>query len=88
MASSELVKVACTMAQKGAVEYLRANKLTAAPATLAECLTSAVKRYLPSAIRDAQEAMEAHMPKAAEQTFAASMVLAGIDAAKECCIAA
>ncbi len=49
-----------------------------------ECLKANVKVYLPGALRDAREALEAGMYEVGQQTFAASMALAGIDAAKEC----
>ena len=52
-------------------------------------LTEAVRFHarmaLPDALEDAREALDAHMGAAAEQTFRASMALAGIAAAREAC---
>lgn len=48
-----------------------------------DCIKTNVKLHLPAALKDAKEAFDANMPKIAEQTFAAAMMIAGIEAAKE-----
>ena len=48
-----------------------------------EVLQRNIKARLPKALADAKEALDAHMEAQAEQTFAAEMILAGIDAANE-----
>jgi hypothetical protein len=53
-----------------------------------ECLRSQLKIKIPEALIDANEALNCHMDKIAEMTFAASMAQAGIDAAKDCGTAA
>ncbi len=57
--------------------------LYAHPMALRSCLTSMVVIRLPQALQEAKETLDVHMDQVAEQTFAASMVLAGIEAAKE-----
>jgi len=81
--TDNLVTAACNLAMRGAGEYLRAHNLTADPTSLSACLRSWVKIKLPEALRDAREAIECNMHQAAEATFAATMVQAGIEAAKE-----
>jgi hypothetical protein len=73
--------VACVLA--GCREYLTKHNLTADPETLAACCRSWAKIKLPEALRDAKEAMACGMTQVAEQTFKATMVQAGIEAAKE-----
>lgn len=79
----QLIDAACRIAAKGAMEYLRVNHLTADNDALAACLKSWVKAKWDEAMRDAKEALEANMGQVAESTFAASMLQAGIEAAKE-----
>ncbi len=78
-----LANVATKAALTGAREYLKAHQLKADPADLTERLRSWVEKMLPQALQDAKEAREAGMADVAEQTFLASMMLAGIGAAKE-----
>jgi len=75
--------VAAEAAMRSAAEYLLHHDLTAEPSALCACLRSWIKIKLDEALRDAKQALEAHMPGAAEATFLASMRLAGIEAAKE-----
>lgn len=49
-----------------------------------DCLKANIKIRMPKALADAKEALEVGMNEIAEQTFAAEIALAGIDAAKEC----
>jgi hypothetical protein len=70
-------------AARGANEYLRTEKLQADPDVLAECVKSWINIKLPEALRDAKEAFACHMEQVGLATFAASMVSAGIEAAKE-----
>jgi len=79
-----LTEVAATIAARSAGRYLERHNLKAeSPESLAESLRAMVKIRLPEALRDAKEALDCHMDKAAEATFAATMAEAGIDAAKE-----
>jgi hypothetical protein len=80
---NELAATACRIASQGAIEYLRVHGLTADMTALSECIRSWVKIKLPDALGDAREALACGMGHVAEQTFAASMMLAGIEAAKE-----
>ena len=67
----------------GATRYLQANGLKADPSALADCLMSWIKAKLPEALHDAREAYEANMAQVGETTFRATMMQAGIEAAKE-----
>ena len=78
-----LADAAVMMAARGARQYLDTHKLTADPAALTACLKSWVKAKFPEALKDAKDAISAGMHAVAEQTFAATMRLAGIEAAKE-----
>lgn len=78
-----LADAAVMMAARGARQYLDTHKLTADPAALTSCLKSWVKIKFPEALKDAKDAISAGMHAVAEQTFAATMRLAGIEAAKE-----
>jgi len=80
---ANLGEAAAQIAMRAALQYLRAHGLEADPAALAETLRSWVKIKFPEALADVRKALEARMDKVAEQTFAASMALAGIEAAKE-----
>ena len=82
-ATERLTVVATRIAAESARRYLVAHKLIARPYALTACLASWVKLQLPIALKDAKEALDCGMGKAAEATFAASMILAGIEAAKE-----
>ena len=79
-----LTEAAITIAARSASVYLERHNLKAeSPESLAESLWAMVKIRLPEALRDAKEALDCHMDKAAEATFAATMAEAGIEAAKE-----
>ena len=78
-----LARFAVDAAARSAVEYLKAHNLKADPDALLSCIRSWCKIKLPEALRDAKDALDAGMSQAAEQTFAATMALAGIEAAKE-----
>jgi len=80
-----LADVAVKAATQGAVEYIKANNLKVDFANLSESLRTMVMIRLPAALHDAKEALDAGMDQVANQTFLASMVLAGIDAAKKAC---
>ena len=82
-ASQSLVSVAIQIASVGAAEYLRRHNLKASPEALRECLAAWVKIKLPEAMKDAKAALDSHMTQAAEATFKASLIAAGIEAAKE-----
>ena len=84
-----LVDAAMKAALRGAREWL--DKHTEAKvdwATLCECLKANVKIRWQGAMYDAQQAMACGMTQIAQATFAATMALAGIDAAKEAAVAA
>ena len=83
MATKGLGEVATAAAYGGMMQYLKVHGLAGVPSDLRECLAAHVKAAVPKALADAKEAFEAGMPGVAEQTFAASMVMAGIEAAKE-----
>ena len=79
-----LTEAATIIAARSARIYLEQHNLKAeSPESLAESLQAMVKFRLPEALRDAKEALDCHMDKAAEATFATTMAEAGIDAAKE-----
>ena len=78
-----LAKAATLCTVSGAANYLRVHKLQADNDLLAECLKRHLQSALPKALADAKEALECGMDAVAEETFKASMVLAGINAAKE-----
>lgn len=79
-----LTGAAIRAAARGAAEYLKAHGLTADNEALAECLRANIKIRIPDALREAKEAMGCNMGRVAELTFGASMMQAGIEAAKEC----
>lgn len=81
--TNPLAQVASQIVIRAALEYLRARRLQADPESLAECCKSWTKIQLPGALADAKAALDANMGQVAEATFRASMVLAGIEAAKE-----
>lgn len=73
---------AANVAMKAAAEYIRTNKLTVDIDAVVESLKTHVKAALGPAMDDAREAYKAGMMSVAEQTFMASMSLAGIEAVK------
>lgn len=79
----DLVRPAVQAAMKAAKKYLHLHKLEADGDVLSEALAKHVKVRITEALDDAREAIECGMTDVAEQTFVVSMVLAGIDAAKE-----
>ena len=76
---------AAEAAMRGAAEYIRANNLrsNANLERITELIKLKAKAALPQALEDAKEALEANMGRLAEQTFMASMVLAGVNAVKD-----
>lgn len=84
-----LVDAAVTIGTRAAAEWFRSHpEARRDDAAFAECLRANLKIRLPEALRDAKEAMDAGMSKIAETTFAATIALAGIDAAKESAVLA
>jgi len=82
---SNLADVSVSIAARGCGEFLRKHGVdNIGPTTEAvwPFLRDAVKAALPAALDDARDAFTANMGKVAEQTFSASMVIAGIDGAK------
>ena len=85
-AMSSLTKAAVTIAMKGAAEWANKNDIIIGDAgldRLLELLRLEVREALPEAYDDAKAALSAHMVEAAELTFAATMSIAGINAAKQ-----
>ncbi len=85
-ATAALADRAVEMAMKSAAEYIRQNS-TLPPdqihyGSAGEILREEVKAALSEALTDAREALDANMGDVAVHTFAASMRLAGIRAAK------
>lgn len=78
-----LARAAIQIAFRGAGEYCRAHNLSVDPAALRESIKKWVGRSIDSALDDAKQALDCNMGAVAEQTFAASMMQAGIEAAKE-----
>ena len=81
--SDTLIDAAAKIAIIGAREYLRVHNLQADETALVACCKSWLKIKLPEALNDAKAAMDCGMHQAAEATFKATMILAGIEAAKE-----
>lgn len=79
------VKAAADMAMRAAADYLHLNNLAASVnvSALIIALRKHVKDRMFAALDDTKAAFECNMRQAAEATFAASMKLAGIEAAKE-----
>lgn len=72
------------IAAKAALDYLQTHGLEADRAALVECVMSWIKAKLPEAINDALDAFSVPgMERVGEATFAATMMQAGIEAAKE-----
>jgi hypothetical protein len=79
-----LAAAAVGIAYGAAYNYLVKNTLCAqSEQALAECVKSWVKAKIGEAIEDAKEAIDSGMEHWAFASFSASMVLAGIEAAKE-----
>ena len=76
------------IATQAATRYLETHTLSADPDALASCLASWVRAKLPEALRDAKEALDAGLTEYAKLTYNATIVLAGIEAAKEAGFAA
>ena len=76
------------IATQAAMQYLEAHNLMTDPDALASCLSSWVRAKLPEALRDAKDALDAGLTEYAELTYNATIVLAGIEAAKEACFPA
>jgi len=87
MAAAALAGAATSIAWKGARRFLQHAGVYTAELATSDRLTDALKKHvkakLDGAQADAQEALACGMAQAAEHTFAASMALAGIAAAKE-----
>lgn len=81
-----LGKIAGIAVIQGARDYLKANKLTADDTVLKACAASWMRAKMPEALKDAKDALACGLAKVAEQTFVASMMLAGIEAAKEAAV--
>jgi hypothetical protein len=82
-----LASAALGSAYRGARAYLQRNVLgVVSEDALCACVKSHVKAALEGAWNDAKAALDAGMTEIAVETFAASMVLAGIEAAKEASI--
>jgi hypothetical protein len=79
----EIGSAIADIAMRSAVAYLRNHDLVADNAALAKCLKAHIRMVLPQAIKDAKDALECGMRDAANCTLAASISLAGIEAAKE-----
>ena len=77
---AQLANEAAKMAMRAADEYLRQHGLE--EWNLIDCLRASVKARLPEALADTKQAFDAGMGEMAVATFAASMRLAGIEAAK------
>jgi hypothetical protein len=94
-ATVELVKAACDIAMRGAVEWAAKHGKTALAHERLDALTAALKRHvveaMPAALADAKKALTAGgmvtvrggMKHVAEMNFTAGMLLAGIAAADE-----
>lgn len=78
-----LILVACQAAAKAAARYLQVHDLDADDGQMKEVLKRHVKARLDEALADVKKTLDCGMGDVASQTFLASMVLAGIDAAKE-----
>lgn len=75
---------AAEIAMQSASDYVRKHNLIVRDYGAAiECLRSWCKIMLPQALADAKAAADCGMFAVASETFRASMVLAGIEAAKE-----
>ena len=80
---NELEKAGLTIVRTAAERYLAQKHLVADSTALAACCQSWLKIKLPQALADAREAFAAHMNQIGVQTFTTTLILAGIEAAKE-----
>lgn len=79
-----LGKALADVAMRAAVEYLHGHGLTADAGALSACIRAWAKIKLDEAIRDGRAALDAGLGEGiAWQTMAATMALAGIEAARE-----
>jgi hypothetical protein len=78
-----LADASVTIARKGALAYIEAKKLDVDAKTLAEALPRHIAAKLDEALSDARAALDCGMCDVAVTTFGASMLAAGIAAAKE-----
>lgn len=78
-----LGKLAADFASLAAVDYIHLNGIEIDLDSLVTCLRANVKLRITEAIQDASEALGVMGSKMAEATFAASMRIAGIEAAQE-----
>jgi hypothetical protein len=82
-----LGEIAVKTAAESAVVWMNQNNAKPESTdSFCESIKAMVKIRLPEALKDAKDAFDANMGACAEQTFIASMRLAGIEAAKECAI--
>lgn len=81
--TTDLVRPAVQAAMRAAVQYLQVHNLEAEDRALTDALKAHVKAKIGEAIDDAKAAIDCGMTDVAEQTFIASMVLAGVSAARE-----
>lgn len=79
----KLIDKAFGFVVNGARAYLDVHNLKADDKVLCECIKSWMKINLKGALDDAREAFDCGMSDIAIASFAASMKLAGIEAAKE-----
>ncbi len=82
--TEKVVAAAKYIAGWGARTYLEVNDETVDTDTLARAIIVKLRTAIPEALSDAKEAFAANMHDAAVETFRVSIVLAGVEAAKEC----
>ncbi|MGA2253049.1 MAG: hypothetical protein ABSG53_00170 [Thermoguttaceae bacterium] len=82
-AVDNLPKLAIVIAIRGAQEWLRSNRQEADECALYECCKSWARAKFPQAVKEAREAFDAGHADLALATFDASMIEAGVEAAKE-----
>jgi hypothetical protein len=83
MKFNNIAEVALGIVCIGAGEYLKTHNLRADADTLAVVCKQWAAIQLPVALKDAKDALDCGMTAIAEQTFKATMLQAGIEAAKE-----
>ena len=83
-----LASASVTIAMEAAARFIARNNLKVDFGCLTENLKIQVKAKLPEALADAQAAIACRMTAVAEQTFAATIALAGVEAARRSVIAA
>jgi hypothetical protein len=79
----DIVTVAANIAMQSAANYVHSKNLKVDATVLCEKLRARMKVALFAALDDAKQALDSGMNAIAESTFKASMVLVGIEAAKE-----